>query len=131
MVDLKCEGTSSSPTQGEGYLIVYSVSGTHSSVPSSVFDRMFVTQAGQMLMEVPISMNQNSIFNLPPPTGNEQAVNKQYADTKFLKAGGIKHGFKPSFANRRSSCSEQKVRRRFRATFHFFLRLQQLTLTVT
>ena len=51
MVDIKCDGTSSSPTNGVGWMIVYGISGTHNDVPSAVFDRPFVIQQGNMLME--------------------------------------------------------------------------------
>ena len=75
MVDMKCTGTS--PANGTGWLIVYGVAGTHLSVPSTVLDRMFtIGQLGKKLMEVDINANQNKIFGLPSPTGNQEAANK-------------------------------------------------------
>ena len=57
---LKCEGTSSSPTNGTGWLIAHGVSGTHSSVPPTVFDRMFtIGQLGTMLLEFDMDLHQN------------------------------------------------------------------------
>ena len=82
MVDIKCDGDASSPTNGVGWLIVYGVSGNHHDVPSTVFDRLFVIQQGNMLMETGIDMNYQILKNLPDPTGDFQAARKKYVDDK-------------------------------------------------
>ena len=57
MVDIKCDGNSSSPANGTGWMIVYGIEGTHNGVPSSVFDRLYVIKRGDMFMEVDLDMN--------------------------------------------------------------------------
>ena len=84
MVDIKCDGTSSSPTNGTGWMIVYGISGTHNDVPSAVFDRPFVIQQGNMLMETGIDMSYQILKNLPDPTGDFQAARKKYVDDKTV-----------------------------------------------
>ena len=77
MVDIKCDGTSSSPTNGTGWMIVYGISGTHNDVPYAIFDRPFVIQQGNMLMETGIDMSYQILKNLPNPTGDFQAARKK------------------------------------------------------
>ena len=57
MVDIKCDGTSSSPANGTGWMVVYGIERTHTDVPSSVFDRPFLIYRGDMFMEIEIDMN--------------------------------------------------------------------------
>ena len=82
MVDIKCDGTSSSPTNGVGWMIVYGISGTHNDVPSTVFDRPYVIGRGSMFMETGIDMNYQILKNLPDPTLDFQAARKKYVDDK-------------------------------------------------
>ena len=82
MVDIKCDGTSSSPTNGTGWMVVYGIEGTHNDVPSAVFDRPFVIHRGSILMEIPLDMNYQILRNLPDPTADFQAARKKYVDDK-------------------------------------------------
>ena len=76
MVDIKCEGTSSSPVDGTGWMIVYGIEGTHNDVPSAVLtDPLSFTQ-GNILMETGTDMNYQILRNLPDPTGHFQAARK-------------------------------------------------------
>ena len=69
MVDIKCDGDSSSPANGTGWMIVYGIEGTHNDVPSGVFDRPFLIYRGNMFKEVEIDMNYQALWNLPSPSG--------------------------------------------------------------
>ena len=81
MVDIKCDGTSSSPTNGTGWMVVYGISGTHNDVPpSAVFDRRYVIENGALFMECNLDMNKNSLMNVASPNGDFQAANKKYVD---------------------------------------------------
>ena len=81
MVDIKCDGTSSSPTNGTGWMVVYGISGTHNDVPpSAVFDRPYVIENGALFMECNLDMNKNSLMNVASPNGDFQAANKKYVD---------------------------------------------------
>ena len=72
------------PCQWVGWLIVYGISGTDNDVPSAVFDRSFVIQQGNMLMETGIDMSYQILKNLPNPTGDFQAARKKYVDDKTV-----------------------------------------------
>ena len=67
IVDIKCDGDASSPVKGTGSMIVYGISGTHNDVDSAVFDRLFVIQQGNMLMETGTDMSYQILKNLPRP----------------------------------------------------------------
>ena len=53
-IDMHCQGTASSSTQGLGYLIVYGVKGSQSNVDSDVYDMAYVVENGKMMMETDI-----------------------------------------------------------------------------
>ena len=91
MVDIKCDGTSSSPVDGTGWMVVYGIEGTHNDVPSSVFDRPFRIYRGDMFMEIDLDMNNQVLRNLPPPSDNTDAATKEYVD-KEVKSGRIMKG---------------------------------------
>ena len=80
MVDIKCDGASSSPVDGTGWMVVYGIKGTHNDVPSSVFDRPYVIARGDMFMEIDLDMNCQVLRNLPPPSDNTDAATKEYVD---------------------------------------------------
>ena len=80
MVDIKCDGDSSSPANGTGWMIVCGISGTHNDVPSDVLDRLFVNKRGDMFMEVDLDMNYQGLRNLPNPTNQTDAATKEYVD---------------------------------------------------
>ena len=84
IVDIKCDGDASSPVKGTGSMIVYGISGTHNDVDSAVFDRLFVIQQGNMLMETGTDMSYQILKNLPDPTGDFQAARKKYVDDKTV-----------------------------------------------
>ena len=65
-------------------MIVYGISGTDNDVPSAVFDRPFVIQQGNMLMETGIDMSYQILKNLPNRTGDFQAARKKYVDDKTV-----------------------------------------------
>ena len=46
MADIKCDGTSSSPANGTGWMIVYGIEGTYQDVLSAVFDAPFTIERG-------------------------------------------------------------------------------------
>ena len=80
MVDIKCDGDASSPANGEGWMIVYGISGTHNDVPSSVLDTPSFIQNGQENMQIDLNMNGKRIVNLPDPISNQHAATKFYVD---------------------------------------------------
>ena len=80
MVDIKSDGDASSPAQGEGWIIVYGIEGTHNDVSSMVLDTPFLVKSGSMIMQVPLDMANQVIRNLPFPTVNTQAATKGYVD---------------------------------------------------
>ena len=56
-IDMHCQGTASSPTQGIGYMIVYGVKGSRNDVDSSVYGTAYVTENGKMVMQTDLNMN--------------------------------------------------------------------------
>ena len=56
-IDMYCQGTASSSTQGVGYLIVYGVKGSQSNVDSDVYDTAYVVENGKMVMQTDLSLN--------------------------------------------------------------------------
>ena len=56
-IDMHCQGTASSSTQGVGYLIVYGVKGSQSNVDSDVYDKAYVVENGKMVMQTDLSLN--------------------------------------------------------------------------
>ena len=56
-IDMRCQGTASSSTQGVGYLIVYGVKGSQSNVDSDVYDTAYVVENGKMVMQTDLSLN--------------------------------------------------------------------------
>jgi len=47
-IDMYCQGTASSSTQGVGYLIVYGIKGSQNDVDSSVYDTPYVIENGKL-----------------------------------------------------------------------------------
>ena len=56
-IDMHCQDTASSSTQGVGYLIVYGVKGSQSNVDSNVYDTAYVVENGKMVMQTDLSLN--------------------------------------------------------------------------
>ena len=56
-IDMHCQGTASSSTQGVSYLIVYGVKGSQSNVDSDVYDTAYVVGNGKMVMQTDLSLN--------------------------------------------------------------------------
>ena len=56
-IDMHCQGTASSSTQGVGYLIVYGVKGSQSNVDSDVYDTAYFVENGKMVMQTDLSLN--------------------------------------------------------------------------
>ena len=80
MIDIKSVGDASSPAQGEGWMIVYGIEGTHNDVSSSVLDTPFLISGGSMHMQVDLDMNNQVLYHLPLPTAASQAASKEYVD---------------------------------------------------
>ena len=80
MVDIHCDGDTSSPSTGTGWMIVYGISGTHNDVPSRVLDTQSVIVKGEMQMQVAIDMSNFPIKNLPSPNTSDEAASKGYVD---------------------------------------------------
>ena len=51
MVGLKCDGSLTSPTKGQAYLIIYIIKDSHSDVPVDVYDSPFIFKNNKMVME--------------------------------------------------------------------------------
>ena len=66
-IDMHCQGTASSSTQGVGYLIVYGVKGSQSNVDSDVYDTAYVVENGKMVMQTDLSLNgtPTTLFHSP------------------------------------------------------------------
>ena len=64
MVDMKCDVDQKS-SDNVGWLIVWGVSGIHTTVPSSVFDQPFVFETGKMVMETDLDLNGKRLLNYP------------------------------------------------------------------
>ena len=60
-IDMHCQGTASSSTQGVGYLIVYGVKGSQSNVDSDVYDTAYVVENGKMVMQTDLSLNGHNL----------------------------------------------------------------------
>ena len=56
-IDMHCQGTASSSTQGVSYLIVYGVKGSQSNVDTDVYDTAYVVENGKMVMQTDLSLN--------------------------------------------------------------------------
>ena len=64
MVDMKCAVDQDS-SNNVGWLIVWGVSGFHTTLPSSVFDQPFVFETGKMVMETDLDLNGKRLLNYP------------------------------------------------------------------
>ena len=75
-VDIKCDGTLSTPVAATGWMIVYGVGGTHNDVPSSVFDTPFVLEEQKMVMQTDLDLNNHQRLNYTPK--NRFVINGVY-----------------------------------------------------
>ena len=64
LVDMKCAVDQTS-SDNVGWLIVWGVSGIHTTVPSSVYDQPFVFESGKMVMETDLDLNGKRLLNYP------------------------------------------------------------------
>ena len=78
MVDLKCDGTPESRTQGQANLIIYGIEGNHSNVPADVYDKAFIFENNKMVMEAKLDMNNKRIVNVKTPVNDDNPVNFGY-----------------------------------------------------
>ena len=62
MVDLKCDGTPESRTQGQANLIIYGIEGNRSDVPSDVYDKAFIYENNKMVMETTLDLNSHKLL---------------------------------------------------------------------
>ena len=65
MIDLHCKGSPTSAVKAQAYLIIYGVSGYHSDVSKSVYDRPYILGSGKVVMQANLDMNQHAIINSP------------------------------------------------------------------
>ena len=65
MLDLHCNGSPTSASPAQAYLIIYGVSGYHGDVSKSVYDRPYILESGKVVMQANLDMNQHSIINSP------------------------------------------------------------------
>ena len=65
MIDLHCKGSPTSASKAQAYLIIYGVSGYHSDVSKSVYDRPYILESGKVVMQANLDMNQHAIINSP------------------------------------------------------------------
>ena len=65
MIDLHCKGSPTSAVKAQAYLITYGVSGYHSDVSKSVYDRPYILESGKVVMQANLDMNQHAIINSP------------------------------------------------------------------
>ena len=65
MIDLHCKGSPTSAVKAQAYLIIYGVSGYHSDVSKSVYDRPYILESGKVVMQANLDMNQHAIINSP------------------------------------------------------------------
>ena len=65
MIDLHCKGSQTSAVKAQAYLIIYGVSGYHSDVSKSVYDRPYILESGKVVMQSNLDMNQHAIINSP------------------------------------------------------------------
>ena len=63
MIDIKSVGDENSPAQGESWMIVYGIQGTHNDVRSSVLDTPYVVENGKMVMETDLDLNGKRLLN--------------------------------------------------------------------
>ena len=81
-VDLHGKITKSDNT---AYLIVYGISGYHSSVDSTVYDNAYSIQNGLMMMNTDIDVDGKSIKKkIKNPSFGDDAENKMYVYVNFL-----------------------------------------------
>ena len=78
MVDLKCDGSPTSRTQGQANLIIYGIEGNHSDVPADVYDKVFIFEDNKMLMATKLHMNNKRIINVKNPVNGDNPVNLGY-----------------------------------------------------
>ena len=75
-IDMHCQGTASSSTQGVGYLIVYGVKGSQSNVDSDVYDTAYVVENGKLVMQTNLDLNNKRIINLTRAVNPNDALSK-------------------------------------------------------
>ena len=75
-IDMHCQGTASSSTQGVGYLIAYGVKGSQSNVDSDVYDTAYVVENGKMVMQTNLDLNNKRIINLSRAVNPNDALSK-------------------------------------------------------
>jgi hypothetical protein len=62
-VDMRCQGTASTPAQGVGRLIVYGIEGKQNDVDSDVYDALYIVEKGKMVMQTDLDINGHQVFN--------------------------------------------------------------------
>ena len=65
MIDLHCKGSPTSAVKAQAHLIIYGVSGYHSDVSKSVYDRHYILESGKVVMQANLDINNHEIINSP------------------------------------------------------------------
>ena len=84
LIDMKCGvGQNSSNV---GWVILWGIKGLHNSVPSSVYDRIYLVQNDGLLMETGINMNSHKLTNASCnwPVNNSDIATKEYVDISVI-----------------------------------------------
>ena len=82
-IDMHCQGTASSSTQGVGYLIVYGVKGSQSNVDSDVYDTAYIVENGKMVIQTNLDLNKNKIINLDLPSNPRDAACVEFVNNRI------------------------------------------------
>ena len=82
-IDMHCQGTASSSTQGVGYLIVYGVKGSQSNVDSDVYDTAYIAENGKMVIQTNLDLNKNKIINLDLPSNPRDAACVEFVNNRI------------------------------------------------
>ena len=104
MVDIKCEGYANSPANGEGWMIVYGIAGTHNDVPSFVLDRPYVIDNGTLMFEVKVDMNDQILRHIGDPMFSYDAATKGYVDNTWYTSLLFNPAYIDNFIKEKAEC---------------------------
>ena len=80
-IDIRCQGTSGSPAQGAGHMILYGIEGTQNDVDSNVFDSLYYFENNKMTFTTDVEFNHgidvknNKIVGVLEGTDDDNAIN--------------------------------------------------------
>jgi hypothetical protein len=86
-VDMRCQGTASTPAQGVGRLIVYEIEGKQNDVDSDVYAALYVVEKGKMAMQTDLSLNNHHLRGVSVDSNDKTAaVSVGYLENEVRKA---------------------------------------------